>query len=488
MTILTYQYIAQIFRPREGAESILLFVAPASHIRGWAGVPRKAFDYQHGFQRTLEATRIGEVASFFNEDLRNVTPTSVVVGFTGDVKIEDISGASDDFAKTVRLTVTVPDLADVGMEELATQTLAILRARLPADVVEQIEQNIDIAIEHAVQLENEDVVDESFGIQGDNAIEQGFDVNTTSYLGDFYARLLGCTKGLTPWPKEDQLREILYSFLKPGIIVDGQHRVFGAATADENMLLAVCAIPHASWAESVYQFVVINQKARPIKPAFLSSIIATSLNEEEISAVYSRLGASRIDVGRADMMERVNTDAESPFKGMIDFGVQGAPGFLQFPGMSSLASEFSNIPRRYPVLLRDDTWATVEGDWLSHFFAFWRGIRVYFETSDPRLWKRPSDSNPHNLLKIVSLQEIQRLMLSNWADSRLIKLKKIEDTEKQSLAFWEDFPKEFFTDEWRKKGLQTTVGRELLARAIIETRRNIGRKSWGHRRLSLFQD
>jgi hypothetical protein len=53
MANLEYDYVAHYFRPRQGSDQrLLLFVAPASDIRSWAGVPRKAFDYQHGFQRT----------------------------------------------------------------------------------------------------------------------------------------------------------------------------------------------------------------------------------------------------------------------------------------------------------------------------------------------------------------------------------------------------------------------------------------------------
>lgn len=37
-----------------------------------------------------------------------------------------------------------------------------------------------------------------------------------------------------------------YAFLKPGIIVDGQHRVFGAATVDENILL-----PKSLWGRTL---------------------------------------------------------------------------------------------------------------------------------------------------------------------------------------------------------------------------------------------
>lgn len=492
MTTRTYTYLAQRYSPRsDKPQPLLLFVAPASQIRSWAGVPRKAFDYQHGFQRTLQPNRVAEVAEFFLHDEHNISPTSVVVGFTQPVKVEPVDPAADlNQVHMVKVTVEVDDYEGIAIEELAKLGAARIKERLGPTLSEQIENDIEAALVRAIDLEVSEAVDESFGIVAENSPEVVVEAGSVSYLGDFYARLLGFTKGLANWPEDTApLKEVLYSFLKPGMLVDGQHRVFGAAAADEDMQLAVCALPDANWAESVYQFVVINQKAKPIKPAFLSAIVATSLNTDEITSVYDRLGRSGVDVGQAEVMERINVSAESPFRNMIDFEVANSAGYLKFPGMAALAKGFSNIPRTFPVLLPEGTWAGagIEGDWVDHFFAFWRGIRTYFEEADPRLWQRPSDANPNNLLKIVSLQEIQWLILASWADSRSIKLGMIVDTEQKSLDWWQDFPSTFFSDEWKIKGLQTSAGRSILSSAIRETRRNQGRKNWGHRRLTLFQ-
>jgi len=489
MSELTYEYLAQRFRPREGADQeLLLFVAPAKHIRSWAGVPRKAFDYQHGFQRTLNPGRVSDVATYFQEDVKNISPTSIVVGFTGAVSIESLGG--DAGVETVKVRISLPNMPEMLLPDLTERALAELRTRIPEAEIQEIEANDEAAASEAMKLLDEEVVDETFGIESESAVDLGT-VETAaqerSYLADFYAQLLGYSRGLLPWPQDDkQLREILYSLLRPAIIVDGQHRVFGGAMAEEDMNFAVCAMPQSNWSESVYQFVVINQKAKPIKPAFLSSIIATSLSAEEITAVYGRLKASKIDVERAEVMERVNTDPASPFNGMIDFEVEGAPGFLQFPGMARLARDFQNIPRSHSILLPNGDWNAVEGDWQAHFFALWTGVRNYFKGEDGRLWQQPTNDNPNNLLKIVTLQEIQSLMLDNWADSRFITFDKIADTEKYASNFWSKFPVTFFTDEWRQKGLQTSVGRKILRDAMTETRRNIDRKGWGHRRLGLF--
>ena len=406
MADLVYEYVAHRFQPRDGSsQSLLLFVARATDIRSWAGVPRKAFDYQHGFQRTLNPGRVSDVVQYFREDPKNISPTSIVVGFTGAVSIDSLPTQSGHGVETVTVRVTVPDLAQISLEDLTDRALSELRARLPEPVIAEIDAHVGEAFAEAIRLQDEEAVDEAFGIESESTAEIGVDAETEdrSYLADFYAQLLGYRQKLLEWPDEAQLREILYSILKPAIIVDGQHRVFGAAAADQKMLFAVCAMPDSSWAESVYQFVVINQKAKPIKPAFLSSIIATSLSTDEVQSVYDRLRSSKIDVQRAEVMDWVNTDPRSPFNNMIDFEVEGSPGFLQFPGMARLARDFQNIPRSHSILLPDGSWDQVEGEWIGHFFAFWAGVRRYFETADPRLWQKPTQDNPNNLLKIVTL-------------------------------------------------------------------------------------
>jgi hypothetical protein len=492
MSTLTYQYQAQRFSPRPGStQPLLMFVAPAGDIRSWAGVPRKAFDYQHGFQRTLQPNRIADMARYFTEEKGNFSPTSIVVGLTGLVSIVPTDhGAKGSLGvESVELKIAIPDFEAMSTAALIQSAMAELSKRIPAATIDEIHANQDAAVEESSKLQMEDAVDESFGIDPQGMSEEDFQVAERSYLADFYTQLLGYSKGLIPQPEEAgerSLREVLYSMLKPAIIVDGQHRVFGAATVDQNILLAVCAIPNANWTESVYQFVVINQKAKPIKPAFLSSIIATSLSADEIKSVYARLETSNIDVERSQEMNRVDTDPSSPFQGMIDFEVENALGFLQFPGMNKLVRSFKNIPTTHASLLKGGSWGGVKEAWIEHFFALWRGVRSYFETADPRLWSRPSNDNPNHLLMIVTLQEVQRLMLDLWADSRVIQLDAVSHTEASAQKFWEGFPSQFFTDEWRQKGLQTSVGRRILRDAMVETRRNLGRKNWGHRRLGLF--
>lgn len=296
MASQNFSYIAQRFHPRETEQPLLLFVAPAGDIRTWAGVPRKAFDYLHGFQRTLQPERVLDVARFFGEDRRNVSPTAVVVGLRSSVAIVALTNpATSDTVDLVEVRISAPDYEATPIENLAEEALRELEQRLAEDAVRQVRERTEEAIVEASRLEDEDAVDQATGAESGS--QEDFRQLDRSYLEDFYAQLFGYVRRVKPWPSDERaLRDVLYSILKPAIIVDGQHRVFGAAELDESMLLAVCAVPNSNWAENVYQFVVINQKAKPIKPAFLSSIIATSLSDRELRDVYKRLRTSNVDV------------------------------------------------------------------------------------------------------------------------------------------------------------------------------------------------
>src|SRR5207244_2303376 len=102
----------------------------------------------------------------------------------------------------------------------------------------------------------------------------------------------------------------------------------------------------------------------------------------------------------------------------------------------------------------------------------WSGVKDYFSNADQRLWQEPTEDNPNNLLRIVTLQEMQAFMLDTWADSRTFTFSSTKKTQKAASDFWKGFPTTFFTDEWKKKGLQTSVGRRILRSALADTRRH----------------
>src|SRR5690606_1455785 len=57
---------------------------------------------------------------------------------------------------------------------------------------------------------------------------------------------------------EEDLRELA----KPATVIDGQHRVLGAAACEKEITFAVTAILDCPWREQVFQFTVINYTAK----------------------------------------------------------------------------------------------------------------------------------------------------------------------------------------------------------------------------------
>ena len=112
---------------------------------------------------------------------------------------------------------------------------------------------------------------------------------------------------------EQRLRISLVSLLKPAMIVDGQHRVFGAYnSANSPITFNVCAIKDADWIEQVFQFVVLNKLAKPISSSFLTSLLNTSLTNQELQEIEPRLETVGISNTDRLLMKYINFSEDSP--------------------------------------------------------------------------------------------------------------------------------------------------------------------------------
>ena len=83
---------------------------------------------------------------------------------------------------------------------------------------------------------------------------------------------------------------------KPGLIIDGQHRVIGAKNvSDHDVMLPVVVMIGLPHQEQVFQFYVLNSKARPLRPTELRRIVSTSLTDSEIDDLYKRFRSTGLD-------------------------------------------------------------------------------------------------------------------------------------------------------------------------------------------------
>ncbi len=186
--------------------------------------------------------------------------------------------------------------------------------------------------------------------------------------------------------EEEELLEMLTELVKPAILVDGQHRVYGAHTLEMAVPFSVCALSTISWEELVFQFVVINQKAQPIAPEFLHAIANSFLTPSEFNRLNKHLSTVGSDIEEHQMMDRVNHDPESPFHGLMKFKIADGKEKLPYPGMRYLANQFrcltpdprfSNIAAHLcsgeTIVGKKREWAKEK--WFDYFCVFWGTIK-----------------------------------------------------------------------------------------------------------------
>jgi hypothetical protein len=234
-------------------------------------------------------------------------------------------------------------------------------------------------------------------------------------------------------------------------VVDGQHRLWGAATASagSDIWLPVVLMPNASWVDQIYQFVIINETAKKVDTSLLTDIFGNSLTEEEAVQARKRFESSNIDVEARIAAVLADSHADSPFNGMVKWrGVGGSGtttasnGFLNEKTIRDLIQgqgrgrgfrvddEFYTCVVEPTIPNRDDWMNWTDGRWKDFWFAFWSEVRDYYNSEAPAgktLWSNTVQSN---LTKAVTLRQFQRLYMTQAIE----KVNKAKD----SRATFED--------------------------------------------------
>src|SRR3954454_18960459 len=83
-SLTTYRYFGRDYRQAldESSPWLVSFVAPASELMTWAGVPRRSEQNKAGFQRMEDQSRIDRAKEYFQQPL-NQSPTSIILGLHG---------------------------------------------------------------------------------------------------------------------------------------------------------------------------------------------------------------------------------------------------------------------------------------------------------------------------------------------------------------------------------------------------------------------
>jgi hypothetical protein len=454
---------------RDGGPKTVLFCARAEDVAAWGGVPQKSSRFLKGFQRSEDKTHWEEISDYFETE-GNISPTAIVVAFKpGCAELVETTGAPLGILK-----INYVDHSGKTTQELAKLVYAELLPVAGADIASAEAAGAGQAQQVPVDEDDDEPEDET---GTDGALSVG-----TSHLADFL-RFLNSDALIAQAIGEDEatLRKMLLNLLQPATIVDGQHRTRGAAFLEKGITFPVVGLIDADWREQVFQFVVINQRARPIPAEFLSAIISNSLNNNDIQEMSSRLEQAGVKLENTKIMDLVHGDQRSPFVGMIDFKIQGAKGRLTYPGMLTLARRFRGLRTHDTEVRFSGFFKEVFADamnvpkytdrrrlwqnsvWFEYFAAFWDELRT--QVCDEgggyeHLWGYNT-----NLLKIVTLQELQNLFLQ-WLSDRRDKVHSVEELRTLAKKFAEHLKPIFFEKAWKLPSLQSGTGRKYLRAAL----------------------
>jgi hypothetical protein len=481
-----FKYFGMCFRQRKKGVATVQFIAAAEDIKTWAGVPSKSATFMKGFQRALIESHQTEISQYFEIDEANTSPTSIVVAFKPEtIKLTPLPEIAallpeDCPAEPVLIEIDIPDNSAVATKTLAVRAASMLRASFKdLATSEEDDDSLQEDRDQTSELGNEENGNSGEDEEGD-ASEMPLSLGT-SHLKTFLANLEN-PKWVEQMAQEDEvkLKTFLADILKPATIVDGQHRATGAAFLEKRIPFSVVGLVDAEWKEEVFQFVVINQRAEAIKPEFLSAIISSSLSKGDIEKLQSRLEQAGVDLLNTRLMDLLHEHASSPFRSMIDFKIKGDSGKLKYSGMLTLAKRFRRLTTHEPdkvkfgaffkqsfwdvtpgALLRDKRAAWNDGEWFAYFEAFWNEVKLHLVTKDyANLWEPGS-----NLLKIVTLQELQNLFLA-WCFTQRTMYSSKEEFLRGVKTWIKHLKGRFFTDNWELTSLQSDAGRGYLRKAL----------------------
>jgi hypothetical protein len=477
------KYSAIRFKQAVEGDWVVFFSANAIEIEQWAGIPeKKNFDAVEslGFQRSFKDNRLESLLNFYSSG-RNVLQNPILCAPRRIDQAEDslcfVPDEQEETNAHVQKGMVVIRFKDFASESIKS-LLITFQMQLEGRVPDLREQEVDDALLRRLKERyaamggegnSEPVAEELEEVDQPESTVSEIESSHINDLWQEVACRIALIEEIGDQNFPDEIlgfkKESIISYLKPVIIVDGQHRLIGATEHARRELdtkesivqiegliatgvdekeakdavlsekcrsLPISMIFSADPAEHVFQFVVVNQKAMPISNALLGTIVSTSLSNNELERVAERLKQADIPLDASHAVSFVTRHPTSPFYNLVQTGIAGEhSGKLPWTVMKSIVSIFKDLrggrlfgsevkvdyadlwKRRFliesEIVFADNKfvgWSADDGAWRDVFISFWMAIRDKFANSDdpesPNFWGNTS-SNIFNKVSLTIL-------------------------------------------------------------------------------------
>ncbi|MET3653116.1 DGQHR domain-containing protein [Dyella japonica] len=252
---------------------------------------------------------------------------------------------------------------------------------------------------------------------------------------------------------------------KPGLVIDGQHRLLGMSQLDEPVLVPVVALLNVDDGEKAFQFIVINNKGQKVPT---DHIRALRLDFKEDS-LNERLKSARLSVKDTYTSVGVANDSpESPFRGIVDWAK--TPKEDRRVSAAAIEQSVHLLMNAGDRLLADQDAAE------DFFFSLWRLTKEVW----PRAWEVDSpyddDVETHLLNKssIIALTDLIKDYLVKWASfpKASILLDEPETYQEHMKELLDLIAEDFWLVAWRLASLDTAAGRRAITEGLEQVIQN----------------
>ncbi len=453
-----FEYTAIKVNHTPNSAQIFLLSVMANELVEWSSVPRKKDEFTVGYQRNLDDKKVKDITEFLETDHtegKNIIPSAVLVAVKGDCfRITE----EEAISQSCKIEITVKKQSD---KHKLNDVLKQLKNRLGTQTDRSTEQTdrstesnnseidvLDSNVQETIEDIEKKLSDENFNDDGD--------------LVD---------------NARDKLTEYIDEYCLPGMIIDGQHRVFGANEVEDfEVYLPLVLILDMEPVEQAFHFWVVNNKAKSFSSTALRQVLNTSFTNNEFKKLKQRLITSGVDTGKFFYAHLMNISPESPFQHIINLkdGKDRAKPIKENVAHQLATAFLDRINNTHKILIeRSNKWISNDQEYrMELFFSLWSAVRTTYKD----VWDRgrnPNASNIngefcHQIFMKVCLLNLQKTILDHLVGDERSRRSRSNpaifddrfELERETGAYLSGLHENFFIIEWRTKQLDTKNGHE----------------------------
>ena len=243
---------------------------------------------------------------------------------------------------------------------------------------------------------------------------------------------------------------------KPGLVVDGQHRLLGMNKYDQTIPVNVICLLNANDMETAFQFLVINHKASKVPTDHIRALSLQYVEEE----LNERLRSARLTLDpNLSSVNLLDKDESSPFYRIISWPTN--PENQRIVSPSAIEASMAYIQQKKVKQFQES-----EDVLLEYFNAIWGTIK----DSWLDLWT--ADSRLLSKVGILCMTEyITDALVASFDWGRL----DIGDPDQVNAMVAELLnhqDKRFWTIPWVAGSYDTKAGRSTIVASLVQISRN----------------